>query len=76
MVTQKRNAEQVTGVSNVTYDLLSVLNNKLEGIAAMEVYKQDAQGDQDVQQCFQRIQEQDRKDIEQLKQLVHGRLGQ
>jgi hypothetical protein len=60
MATQKRNAENLSGVSNVTYDLVSVLTNTLEGIAAMEVHKHDAQGDQDLLQCFEELQERDR----------------
>ena len=76
MVTQKRNAENVSGVSNVTYDLLALLTNKLEGIAAIEQYKQDAQGDQEVLQCFEQLEEQARKGVDQLRQLVTSRLGQ
>ena len=76
MVTQKRNAENVSGVSNVAYDLLALLTNKLEGIAAIEQYKQDAQGDQEVLQCFEQLEEQARKDVDQLRQLVTSRLGQ
>ncbi|MBA2670486.1 MAG: hypothetical protein H0U67_08960 [Gemmatimonadetes bacterium] len=76
MVTQKRNAEEMTGINNVAYDLMTVLTNKLEAIAVMEQYKQDAQGDQDVLQCFEQIQERDRKDVDKLKELVVSRLGQ
>ena len=75
MVTQKRNAENVSGVSNVTYDLLALLTNTLEGVAAIEQYKQDAQGDQEVLQCFEQLEEQARKDVDQLRQLVTSRLG-
>jgi hypothetical protein len=32
----KRQRERVTGVSNVAYDLMVVLTNKLQGIAATE----------------------------------------
>ena len=76
MVTQKRHAETVSGVSNVAYDLISVLNNKLEAIAALQQYKQDAQGDQDVLQCFEQLEQQARQDVDQLRQLVVSRLGQ
>ncbi|HEV2127796.1 MAG TPA: hypothetical protein VGR22_04165 [Thermomicrobiales bacterium] len=75
MAQQKRNAENVTGVSNVTYDLMSVLTNKLEGIAATEVYKQDAQGDQEALKAFEEMEERDRKDVERLRDLVATRLG-
>ena len=38
----KARSEQVTGVSNDAYDLMVELTNKLEGVAAMEEYKFDA----------------------------------
>jgi replication initiation and membrane attachment protein DnaB len=76
MASQNQNAEQLTGVSNLNYNLMMILTNKLEGVTALEQYKRDAQGDQDVLQCFEAIQEQDRKSIEQLKSLLVGRLGQ
>lgn len=76
MVSEKRNAENVTGVSNVAYDLMSVLTNKLEGIAAMEQYKRDAQGDQDAMECLEQIERQDREQIDKLRQLVVSRLGE
>lgn len=75
MVSQKRNAENVSGVSNVAYDLMSVLTNKLEGIAAMEQYKQDALGDQEVLDCFNALEQQARQDVDKLRQLVTNRLG-
>jgi predicted aminopeptidase len=73
MATQTRHAENLTGVSNLSYDLMTILTNKLEGITAIEGYKQDAQGDDEVLQCFERLQEQDRKNIEQLKSLLSSR---
>jgi hypothetical protein len=75
MVNQKRNVESLTGVSNLTYDLMTVLTNKLEGVAAMELYKQDAQNDQEVLEAFEHIQEHDRKDIDMLRRLLAGRVG-
>lgn len=38
----KRQSEQVTGVSNFAYDLMSVLENTLEGIAALKMYREHA----------------------------------
>jgi hypothetical protein len=76
MATQKRQAENVTGVSNVAFDLMAVLTNKLEGIAAIQQYKHDAQGDQEVLQCFEQIEQQARTEIETLRHLVVSRLGQ
>jgi hypothetical protein len=76
MVMQKQRTEAISGVSNVAYDLMSVLTNKLEGIAAIEQYKQDAQGDQEVLQCFEQLEERARQDVDTLRQLVVSRLGQ
>ena len=43
----KRRSERVTGISNIAYDLMVVLTNKLEGVAAMEEYKLDAEAAND-----------------------------
>ncbi len=76
MVQQKQQAERVSGVSNVAYDLISVMNNKLEGIAALEVYKQDAEGNQEVQSLFNDLQQQATQDVSRIKGLLAQHLGQ
>jgi hypothetical protein len=53
----KRSTEQITGISNVTYDLISVIHNKLQAIAAIEGYKQDCQGDRTALDVIERIQQ-------------------
>ena len=65
----KKQSEQLTGVSNIAYDLMIVLSNKLEGIAAMEEYRQDAQeaGDTDCGSLFDRLQQQDRQAVDELR---------
>ena len=72
----KRSSEQVTGVSNVAYDLISVVHNKLQAIAAMEGYKRDAEssGDGEVVQCFDRIIGRETEDLEELRGLLIGRM--
>lgn len=75
MASEKRQAESQTGVENVTYDLMTVLTNKLQGIATIEQYKQDAQGDQDALQCFEQIQQREREDVDRLRNLVAQRLS-
>lgn len=75
MVQAKRQAESTTGVDNVTYDVMSLLTNKLEGVAALQQYKNDAQGDQEVMQCFEEIEERERKDIDKLRGIVAKRLN-
>jgi hypothetical protein len=76
MENAKRQADEVTGVSNLTYDVMTVLTNKLQGIAAIEVYKLDAQqeGDREVQALLEEIQQGDREDVERLRAMVAQRL--
>ena len=76
MVQQKQQAERVSGVSNVAYDLISVMNNKLEGIAALEIYKQDAEGHQEVQSLFNDLQQQATQDVARIKGLLAQHLNQ
>jgi hypothetical protein len=68
----KRRSERVTGVSNVAYDLMVVLTNKLEGVAAMEEYKLDADASNDpaVRAAFERIELRGREDINELRGLL------
>ena len=68
----KRHSERVTGVSNVAYDLMVVLTNKLEGVAAMEEYKLDADAANDaaVRTAFERIEQRERESIDELRELL------
>jgi hypothetical protein len=72
----KRRSERVTGVSNVAYDLMVVLTNKLEGVAAMEEYKLDADAAQEpeVRAAFERIEQRERDSIEELRGLLISHL--
>ena len=73
----KLRSEQVSGVPNVTYDLVALFYNKLEGISALEGYKQDAQsaGDREVQTLFEELQQTARGDVERLRGLLAQRLS-
>lgn len=72
----KRTSDEVTGVSNVTYDLISVVHNKLQAVAAMEGYKRDAEqaGDNEVSQCLDRMVRRETEDLDELRGLLAGRL--
>jgi hypothetical protein len=72
----KRQAERVTGVSNVAYDLMVVLTNKLEGVAAMEEYKLDADAanDPEVRVAFDRIELRERQSIDEMRGLLLAHL--
>jgi hypothetical protein len=73
----KRQANRVSGVTNVTYDLLTIMTNKLEGIAALEEYKLDADeaGDTEVSVLFDRVEQRMREDIDQLRDVLATRLA-
>jgi rubrerythrin len=57
-------------ISNLEYDLLTVLKNKAEGIKAYEIYIRDAQ-DKDSQPCvdlFQKLKQQDMEHAQEIRQ--------
>ena len=72
----KRGAERISGIPNVTYDLIAVLHNKLDAIAAMEIYKQDARdaGIREAESFFDQCQRDDRAAVEQLRGLLSSQL--
>ena len=76
MEQSKRGAERISGVPNVTYDLVAVLHNKLDAIAAMEIYKQDAQGagHREAEAFFDQCQREDRAAVERLRGLLGSQL--
>jgi hypothetical protein len=70
----KRTTDQITGISNVTYDLISVMHNKLQAIASIEGYKHDAQSDREVLGLLERIQGRETEDLGELKKALGSRL--
>lgn len=68
----KRHCANVSGVSNVAYDALAILVNKLQGIAAMEEYKLDAReaDDQEFLALLDELEQRACEDIATLKSLV------
>lgn len=76
-VDEKRAAEDVSGVSNVTYDLMATLTAKLEGIAAMEEYIDDAKEEDadEVRAVFEELQQRDTQDVSRLRDLLRQHLG-
>lgn len=63
---------QTTGVSDLVYDLASTMTNLLEGIAAMEQYRQDAadEGDSEAQALFDRIAARSREEVQEVRRLL------
>lgn len=70
----KRSTDQITGISNVTYDLISVMHNKLQAIAAMEGYKQDCQGDREILDLLDRLVQRETEDLAELREALSTRL--
>ncbi len=55
-------------VNNLTYDLVTALQNKLQAITAYDKFLKDAQGDEQCTKLFQQMQQDDRKHAEMVKQ--------
>ncbi len=56
-------------LSNLNYDLLTILQNKLEAIAAYEVYLRDCKeaGQHDCQELVAELKRADERHVEQLR---------
>ncbi|MGZ3581548.1 MAG: hypothetical protein ACXWP6_02255, partial [Ktedonobacterales bacterium] len=65
-----------TGMSNETYDLVSILYHSLESSSTSDRYIQDAQqaGDNDLARFFQQCQQQDRQRAQQAQQLLNRKM--
>jgi 4-diphosphocytidyl-2C-methyl-D-erythritol kinase len=68
--------EAVTGTRDKHYDLVSILYHTLEEADILEVYMEDAasEGDDELAEFFQQVQEEDRRRAERAKQLLARRL--
>ncbi len=57
-------------VSNLEYDLLTVLQNKSEAVKAYDTYIQDAQstGSQPCAELFQKLQQEDMRQAQEIRQ--------
>lgn len=58
-----------SSISNLEYDLLTVLQNKAEAVKAYDVYIQDAQsmGSQPCIELFQKLKEEDAKVAQEIR---------
>lgn len=64
------NEPQQTAYSNQYYDLVSILYHALEAAQKASTYARDAQGDQQLSQFFQQVQQQNNNIAQQAQQLV------
>lgn len=67
---------QETGISDVTYDVMNLLTNKLEGISAIDVYLEDAEdaNDQEVTSFLNQLRQQDTQSVHKLRGMLSKRL--
>lgn len=65
------NEQQQTSVSNQYYNLVSVLYHALEAAQTAAVYMRDAQGDQQLSQFFQQVQQQNNNLAQQAQQMIN-----
>jgi len=61
---------QERAMSNLEYDLLTVLQNKAEAVKAYETYINDAQS-QDSQPCVELFQKLKQQDMQQAQEIRH-----
>ena len=75
-VPKQGRAAKASGVSDLAFDLLTLLHNKLQAIAAIEVYKQDARAadHHHVLDFLERCEETDRRAVEELRAMVAHQL--
>jgi hypothetical protein len=73
----KRHCADASGISNVAYDALAILTNKLQGIAAIEGYKLDAReaGDQHFLDLLEDLERRACEDVARLQGLVAAYLA-
>ena len=59
-------------MDNLSYDLLTTLQSKLEGVSIYDRYIQDSQqaGDQESMTLFQQLKQQDTQQAEQLRAAI------
>lgn len=62
-------------VNNLTYDLITALQNKLQAVTAYDKFLKDAQGDEQCTKIFQQMQQDDRKHADMLQQELARHLG-
>lgn len=61
-------------VDNLTYDLISMIHEKSQGIEAFDKYLKDAADDEECRDLIQEIREQDEEAIQQLTEALRDRL--
>jgi len=75
-VTTAPHASRTYPLDNLTYDLLTIIQEKSQALEAYDKYQHDAGSDETIGQLFQQIRQQDEQAIGQLVQHLARRLSQ
>ena len=62
-------------LEDLAYDLITVLHEKAKGLEAIDRYVEDAKGDEEARELFERIRDADEEQIEEIKRVVARCLG-
>jgi ferritin-like metal-binding protein YciE len=63
-------------LDNLCYDLITIIQNKSQALAAYDKYLQDAQSNHELRQLLEQIRQQDTQQVQQLTQHLGRLLGQ
>ena len=63
-------------LSDLCYDLITVIHEKSKALEAYDKYMRDAQNDNEVRQLLEQIRQQDTQQVQQLQQHLGRLLGQ
>ena len=63
-------------LSDLCYDLITVIHEKSKALEAYDKYMRDAQNDNEVRQLLEQIRQQDTEQVQQLQQHLGRLLGQ
>ena len=74
---QGKQSGKQTGASNLEFDLFSEMHSLLKGNQALEQYIEDArrEGDAEAESCFKTVQEQNKENVQKLRELIAKRLA-
>jgi hypothetical protein len=61
-------------IDNLTYDLITVIHEKSQGLEAFDRYLKDAGEDEDCRQLFEEIRQQDEDAVKELTDALRERL--
>ena len=69
--------KEVTGTTNTTYNLVSIIYHALQGAETYDMYVSDAEraGDNELANFFREVRDEERRRSDRAKQLLHTRLG-